>query len=192
MFFGLTFKFKAILDEFDFQDGLRKLHNVVRYIVLFYLFVFPVCLVQFRSGCVFFISKKQQAKHLFSMISNMFFHSESNHYSSQFQISTLSILMPESDTDLNEDQECSARQVVRHVCVAYRRYLEAHLNSKYEIITRGQMRSNSQNVSPVQPSYKVILFLYECISTQQILLSFEFYVNLKNVENCSDPSVSDT
>lgn len=31
MFFGLTFQFKIILEEFDNQDGLRKLHNVVSY-----------------------------------------------------------------------------------------------------------------------------------------------------------------
>lgn len=29
MFFGLSFQFKIILDEFDNQDGLRKLYNVV-------------------------------------------------------------------------------------------------------------------------------------------------------------------
>lgn len=29
MFFSLSFQFKAILDEFDSQDGLRKLYNVV-------------------------------------------------------------------------------------------------------------------------------------------------------------------
>lgn len=29
MFFGLSFQFKVILDEFDNQDGLRKLYNVV-------------------------------------------------------------------------------------------------------------------------------------------------------------------
>lgn len=29
MFFGSTFQFRVILDEFDAQDGLRKLHNLV-------------------------------------------------------------------------------------------------------------------------------------------------------------------
>jgi len=29
MFFGLSFQFKVILDEFDRQDGLRKMYNVV-------------------------------------------------------------------------------------------------------------------------------------------------------------------
>lgn len=30
MFFGLSFQFKLFLDEFDSQDGLRKMYNVVR------------------------------------------------------------------------------------------------------------------------------------------------------------------
>lgn len=35
MFFGLSFQFKVILDEFDSQDGLRKLYNVVSEAVTF-------------------------------------------------------------------------------------------------------------------------------------------------------------
>ncbi|XP_050302636.1 protein mahjong isoform X2 [Anthonomus grandis grandis] len=100
MFFGLTFQFKVILDEFDAQDGLRKLHNV---------------------------------------------------------ISTLPILQPDHDANgqPNEDQECSARQIVRHVCLAYRRYLEAHLYHKAEPIQRSQLRLNpSAPVMPVLPPYK--------------------------------------
>ncbi|XP_076269885.1 lisH and WD40 domain-containing protein mahjong isoform X2 [Rhynchophorus ferrugineus] len=95
MFFGLTFQFKVILDEFDTQDGLRKLHNV---------------------------------------------------------ISTLPILLPDTDTgQLNEDQECAARQIVRHVCVAYRRYLEAHLYLKTEIFKRSQLRP-SEKLTPLLPA----------------------------------------
>ncbi|KAH1001652.1 hypothetical protein HUJ04_005640 [Dendroctonus ponderosae] len=92
MFFGLTFQFKVILDEFDAQDGLRKLHNV---------------------------------------------------------ISTLSILQPERDTgQMNEDQECASRQIVRHVCVAYRRYLEAHLYLKAAALNRAQSRPSGGAVLP--------------------------------------------
>lgn len=29
MFFGLSFQFRVVLEEFDAQDGLRKLYNVV-------------------------------------------------------------------------------------------------------------------------------------------------------------------
>ncbi|KAF5303319.1 hypothetical protein FQA39_LY10058 [Lamprigera yunnana] len=100
MFFGLTFQFRVILDEFDEQDGLRKLHNV---------------------------------------------------------ISTLPILSNEDSTSLNEDAECAARQIVRHVCVAYKRYLEAHLFIKVEHLRRSQMRPSERSAIPVipaQPSYK--------------------------------------
>ncbi|KAK9743853.1 hypothetical protein QE152_g8253 [Popillia japonica] len=100
MFFGLTFQFKIILEEFDSQDGLRKLHNV---------------------------------------------------------ISTLPNLSSEdSPPIMNEDAECAARQIVRHVCVAYKRYLEAHLYAKVEQIRRSQLRPNERSAStvPTQPSYK--------------------------------------
>lgn len=36
MFFGFSFPFKAILDEFDKQDGLRKLYNVVSILLIIY------------------------------------------------------------------------------------------------------------------------------------------------------------
>ncbi|KAJ8958385.1 hypothetical protein NQ314_006407 [Rhamnusium bicolor] len=114
MFFGLTFQFKVILEEFDSQDGLRKLHNV---------------------------------------------------------IATLPILLPDSDTgQLNEDQEGAARQIVRHVCVAYRRYLEAHLNAKVELIRRSQLRPNERLAPPLppQPSYKVTLTLQSIFIPEEI------------------------
>lgn len=113
MFFSLTFQFKIILEEFDAQDGLRKLHNV---------------------------------------------------------ISTLYILLPDADTtQFNEDQECAARQIVRHVCVAYRRYLESHLAAKVDPIRRSQMRPSdrpSPSLFQAQPSYKAIKSLPEEIQQQ--------------------------
>ncbi|XP_023161993.1 protein mahjong isoform X2 [Drosophila hydei] len=79
MFFSLSFQFKAILDEFDSQDGLRKLYNV---------------------------------------------------------ISVLKILDPshndsDNGSEINEDVECASRQMVRHVCIAMKRYMEAHFFYKY-------------------------------------------------------------
>ncbi|XP_052843160.1 LOW QUALITY PROTEIN: protein mahjong [Drosophila gunungcola] len=79
MFFSLSFQFKVILEEFDAQDGLRKLYNV---------------------------------------------------------ISVLKILDPshndsDNDSEINEDVECASRQMVRHVCVALKRYMEAHFFYKY-------------------------------------------------------------
>ncbi|XP_054737042.1 protein mahjong isoform X2 [Anastrepha obliqua] len=85
MFFGLSFQFKVILDEFDSQDGLRKLYNV---------------------------------------------------------ISILKILNPSNSDDdenpLNDDLECASRQLVRHVCVALKRYMESHLFYKYNNFMRQQ------------------------------------------------------
>lgn len=123
MFFGLTFQFKIILEEFDAHDGLRKLHNVVS---------------QFASNFYHLINVFQEKYVIFFLM----------------QIATLSILLPDAGdaNQLNEDQECAARQIVRHVCVAYRRYLEAHLNSKAEPIRRSQIRPNQ--ALPAQLSYK--------------------------------------
>lgn len=52
------------------------------------------------------------------------------------QISVLKILNPSNNDDddnneLNEDVECASRQMVRHVCVALKRYMESHLFYKY-------------------------------------------------------------
>lgn len=81
MFFGLSFQFKVMLDEFDKQDGLRQLYNV---------------------------------------------------------ISVLRILSNQSDDDsyLTQDEENAERQVVRHVCVAMKKYFESHLFYKYSQMTR--------------------------------------------------------
>ena len=81
MFFGLSFQFKVMLDEFDKQDGLRQLYNV---------------------------------------------------------ISVLPILSHPSDEDdvLTQDEETAQRQVVRHVCVALKKYFESHLFYKYTQATR--------------------------------------------------------
>lgn len=80
MFFGLSFQFKVMLDEFDKQDGLRQLYNV---------------------------------------------------------ISVLPILShPAEDHDYSADEETAQRQVVRHVCVALKKYFESHLFYKYTQVTR--------------------------------------------------------
>lgn len=81
MFFGLSFQFKVMLDEFDKQDGLRQLYNV---------------------------------------------------------ISVLPILSNPTDDDYNltMDEENAERQVVRHVCVALKKYFESHLFYKFTQVTR--------------------------------------------------------
>ncbi|XP_041989164.1 protein mahjong isoform X2 [Aricia agestis] len=93
MFFGLSFQFRVILEEFDNQDGLRKLYNV---------------------------------------------------------ISTLPILgADEEESRVSDDETCAARQIVRHVCVALRRYFEAHLRLRAAQVLRQQ----GDNV-PEPPPYK--------------------------------------
>lgn len=80
MFFGLSFQFKSILDEFDKQDGLRQLYNVIS--------VLPIL-------------------------------SQSN-----------------DELNLSADEENAERQVIRHVCVAIKKYFESHLFYKYTTVVR--------------------------------------------------------
>ncbi|KAL2722494.1 protein mahjong [Vespula squamosa] len=98
MFFGFSFPFKVILEEFDAQDGLRKLFNV---------------------------------------------------------ISTLPILNIEEEPALNDDEECASRQIVRHVAVALKRYMEAHLHLKAEQLQRVEnVRAERDTWQPSLPPYK--------------------------------------
>lgn len=105
MFFGLSCQFKTMMDEFDKQDGLRKLYNV---------------------------------------------------------ISVLPILRPADEYHLNDDEECAARQVVRHVCVALKKYFENHLYYKYNQVTRQQCPSGTL----AQPVFKSVKNTSEVISEQ--------------------------
>ncbi|XP_050427113.1 protein mahjong isoform X2 [Adelges cooleyi] len=64
-------------------------------------------------------------------------------------------------SSLTEDAECSARQIIRHVCVALKRYFEAHLHIKAQQIRRAKMRDsgllNSSTIIPNRttvPGYK--------------------------------------
>ncbi|KAF7988328.1 hypothetical protein HCN44_000901 [Aphidius gifuensis] len=90
MFFGFSFPFKVILDEFDSQGGLRILLNV---------------------------------------------------------ISTLKILnFEEQDIQsINDDEDNAARQIVRHVVTALKRYMEAHLYWKSEQLQRLENARNDQD-----------------------------------------------
>ncbi|EZA61461.1 Protein VPRBP [Ooceraea biroi] len=98
MFFGFSFPFKVILEEFDAQDGLRKLFNV---------------------------------------------------------ISTLPILNIDEEMAINDDEECASRQIVRHVAVALKRYMEAHLHLKAEQLLRAEnVRAERDTWQPSLPPYK--------------------------------------
>ncbi|KAJ6646016.1 Protein mahjong, partial [Pseudolycoriella hygida] len=107
MFFGLAFQFKIILDEFDNQDGLRKLYNV---------------------------------------------------------ISVLPILGDEHN--LNEDETCAARQLIRHVCVALKKYMESHLYYKYSQVSRLNTFATQGVTSGGQLSFRASKQTPEMISEQ--------------------------
>lgn len=80
-----------------------------------------------------------------------------------YQISTLPILSVEDEATLNDDEECSARQIVRHVCVALKRYLEAHLCIKAENLRRTQFRETGGQLEPVLPPAKVSTEHFLCM-----------------------------
>ncbi|GBP38184.1 Protein mahjong [Eumeta japonica] len=65
-------------------------------------------------------------------------------------ISTLPILGTDyEDTRVSEDETCAARQVVRHVCVALRRYFEAQLR-----LRSAQAARHAGDCVPDVPPYK--------------------------------------
>jgi len=62
----------------------------------------------------------------------------------------MKILNPSNSNEdtnaINDDVECASKQLVRHVCVALKRYMEAHLFFKYNNFLRQQYpQSNSFN-----------------------------------------------
>ncbi|XP_058802431.1 protein mahjong isoform X2 [Phymastichus coffea] len=110
MFFGFSFPFKVILEEFDAQDGLRKLYNV---------------------------------------------------------ISTLPLLNIEEEGQLNDDEECASRQIVRHVAVALKKYMEAHLYWKAEQLQRAEnVRTERDTWQPSIPPYKAVKLSSEEVQTK--------------------------
>ncbi|KAL1117022.1 hypothetical protein AAG570_004350 [Ranatra chinensis] len=129
MFFGLSFQFRVILEEFDSQDGLRKLYNV---------------------------------------------------------ISTLPILSLD-EASVTEDEECSARQIVRHVCVSLKRYFEAHLYIRSEQVKRAHFRDSTEysKLHNTLPSYKACKSSQEEVCEQiNVLLEYmSFRAQWPPVEN---------
>lgn len=120
MFFGTSFQFRIILEQFDAQDGLRRLYNM---------------------------------------------------------ISTLSILSMDDASDLLDDDEShAARQTVRHVCSALKRYFEIHLALKVEHLQRIRVREMGGSPHPSTPPYKAIKLnpdqIIDLITTAQELLPF--------------------
>lgn len=66
----------------------------------------------------------------------------------------------EEEPALNDDEECASRQIVRHVAVALKRYMEAHLHLKAEQLQRVEnVRAERDTWQPSLPPYKVIYLL---------------------------------
>lgn len=70
------------------------------------------------------------------------------------------ILTIEEETILNEDDKCASRQIVRHVTVALKRYMESHLYLKAEQLKRaehasGQKEPWTPSISPNKVNYQV-------------------------------------
>ncbi|XP_008184180.1 DDB1- and CUL4-associated factor 1 isoform X1 [Acyrthosiphon pisum] len=64
-------------------------------------------------------------------------------------VSTLPILSSDDPaySSLTEDAECSARQIIRHVCAGLKHYFEAHLHIKAQQIRRAKMRDSGLLIS---------------------------------------------
>lgn len=79
---------------------------------------------------------------------------------------------------VGEDEECSARQIVRQVCVALKRYLEAHLYIRSEQVRRAHHRDISLDRlhSPVLPSYKVSVGRKLWIYRKKFQSGFSFFL----------------
>lgn len=77
------------------------------------------------------------------------------------QVSTLPLLLSEDPTYgiLNEEADCSAKQIIRHVCAGLKHYFEAHLHVKAQQIHRAKLRDsgllNSSLMVYNVPNYKV-------------------------------------
>ena len=88
------------------------------------------------------------------------------------QISTLQILRTEEEEenpDISEDQIFQSRQALRHVCVALKKYFEAHLGMKADQIRRSHVRHERESPLPDSPIYKVCSMCIMCLSGLQLL-----------------------
>jgi HIV-1 Vpr-binding protein len=89
---------------------------------------------------------------------------------------------------ISEDAECSARQIIRHVCAGLKHYFEAHLHIKAQQIRRAKMRDSGllmtssmvQNFYTV-PGYKVRYFKNYKVNNL-IFILYLFFSPLKNLK----------
>jgi len=65
-----------------------------------------------------------------------------------------------NQADMSEDQVFTSRQAARHVCVAFRRYFEAHLAMHSDQIRRSHMHSQAGSPLVETPAYKVCIYTH--------------------------------
>ena len=63
--------------------------------------------------------------------------------------------MEDTGQDLNEDEIFTSRQAARHVCVAFKKYIEAHLAIKADQLRRSYLRNEGGSPLADFPAYKV-------------------------------------
>jgi len=106
-----------------------------------------------------------------------------------WQLSTLPIMNADANqADMSEDQVYTSRQSARHVCVAFRRYFEAHLAIRSDQIRRSHMHSQAGSPLVETPAYKVDVFHYSSAPSNRraqghyvFELSISLYVCLRSV-----------
>lgn len=64
-------------------------------------------------------------------------------------------ILSAEEHDLNDDEECAARQLIRHVSGSLKKYLESHLFFKYTQLSRLNVPSNSQQPNPLYRAPKL-------------------------------------
>lgn len=110
-------------------------------------------------------------------------------------MSTLRILNVENNENdsLNEDELFTNRQAARHVCVAIRRYMEAHLGIKADQMRRAHMRNEGGSPLAQMAAYKAAKFppeviqdnielLLECLPTRNSYKPVNDFLKLGGVE----------
>lgn len=75
-----------------------------------------------------------------------------------------------AEHNLNDDEEGAARQLVRHVCVSLKKYMESHLFYKYAQVSRLNTATlnppTNQGGSTPQFAYRAAKYTPEMISEQ--------------------------
>lgn len=74
---------------------------------------------------------------------------------------------------MNDDEECAARQMVRHVCVALKRYMESHLFFKSTQMSR---------LSEPPPTARSGIQLFR-VSTKYVVVGLQLIVAAYNEFN---------